>query len=71
MNLIIDITKDAVIDSLKILPFLFITYILMEYLEHKTEEFTTAVVQKTEHFGQFTIGSSISKDSSMALTKPR
>ncbi len=51
MDLIIDVVMDAVIDSVKILPFLFITYLVMEFLEHKTEEFTSDVVQKTEHFG--------------------
>ncbi len=51
MDLILDIVLDAVIDSLKILPFLFITYLIMEYLEHKTQEYTSSVVQKTEHFG--------------------
>jgi hypothetical protein len=51
MDLIIDIVLDAVIDSVKILPFLYITYLVMEYLEHRTAEYTEAVVQKTEHFG--------------------
>ena len=51
MELILDIVLDAVIDSVKILPFLFITYLIMEYLEHKTQEYTASVVQKTEHFG--------------------
>jgi hypothetical protein len=51
MELIIDIIKDGVIDSVKILPFLFITYLIMEYLEHKTADFTQDIVQKTEHFG--------------------
>ena len=51
MEFVLDIVLDAVIDSVKILPFLFITYLLMEYLEHKTAEFTESVVQKTEHFG--------------------
>ena len=48
---VIDIVLDAVIDSVKILPFLYLTYLVMEYLEHKTAEYTEAVVQKTEHFG--------------------
>ncbi len=48
---IIDVVLDAVIDSLKILPFLFLTYLVMEYLEHKTSEFTSSIVEKTEHFG--------------------
>ncbi len=51
MELIIDIVMDAVIDSVKILPFLFVTYLIMEFLEHKTEEYTSTIVQKTEHFG--------------------
>ena len=51
MNMILDVILDAVIDSLKILPFLFITYLIMEFLEHKTAEFTSSVVEKTEHFG--------------------
>lgn len=51
MELFIDVVMDALIDSLKILPFLFITYLLMEYLEHKTQEYTSAIVQKTEYFG--------------------
>lgn len=51
MELILDIVLDAVIDSVKILPFLFITYLIMEYLEHKTQDYTQQLVQKTEHFG--------------------
>lgn len=51
MELILDVVIDALIDSLKILPFLFITYLIMEYLEHKTAEFTSGIVEKTEHFG--------------------
>ncbi len=51
MELILDIVLDAVIDSVKILPFLFVTYLVMEYLEHKTQDYTAAIVQKTEHFG--------------------
>jgi hypothetical protein len=51
MELILDIVLDAIIDSVKILPFLFVTYLAMEYLEHKTQEYTSSIVQKTEHFG--------------------
>ena len=31
----LDVILDTLIDSIKLLPFLFITYLLMEYIEHK------------------------------------
>lgn len=31
-----EIILDSVIDSIKLLPFLFLTYLFMEWLEHKT-----------------------------------
>ncbi len=38
MELILDSALDALIDCAKLLPFLFLTYLLMEWIEHKTEE---------------------------------
>jgi len=35
MNEFLDIVKDTLIDGIKLLPFLFITFILMELIEHK------------------------------------
>ena len=32
----INIVKDTLIDGIKLLPFLFLTYLIMEYIEHKT-----------------------------------
>lgn len=51
MEIVLDVVIDALFDSLKILPFLFITYLIMEYLEHKTGDFTSKIVEKTEYFG--------------------
>ena len=31
----LDIIKDTLIDTIKLLPFLFITFIIIEYIEHK------------------------------------
>lgn len=31
-----DVILDSIIDSVKLIPFLFLTYLIMEYLEHKT-----------------------------------
>ncbi len=42
---------DAVIDSIKLLPFLYLTYVIMEYLEHHTESRTKMIVQQAGRFG--------------------
>ncbi|MCD7725243.1 MAG: arsenic efflux protein [Clostridiales bacterium] len=36
--MIIDVISDSLIDGVKLLPFLFLTYLAMEYLEHKAGE---------------------------------
>lgn len=47
----IEIIKDTLIDGIKLLPFLFITYLIMEYLEHKTGDKTKNVIKKSGKFG--------------------
>lgn len=42
---------DALIDSAKLIPFLFLTYLLMEYLEDKIEEKTKEKLKKAGHTG--------------------
>lgn len=51
LELIGDIVLDAVIDTAKLIPFLFITYLLMEWLEHKTGSRTQAVIRKAGRMG--------------------
>lgn len=46
-----DILLDALIDTAKLLPFLFATYLAMEYLEHKTSMKVLIAVQKAGNFG--------------------
>lgn len=43
--MIIDVIADSFIDSIKLLPFLFITYLAMEYLEHKAGEKMHAAIR--------------------------
>lgn len=47
----IDILKEALIDTLKLIPFLFITYLIMEYLEHKTSEKSKEHIKKSGKLG--------------------
>ncbi len=47
----VDIILDTLIDSLKLLPFLFITYVVMEYMEHKMEDQTKKAIEKSGRFG--------------------
>lgn len=45
-----DILFDTVLDSIKILPFLFLTYLLMEFLEHNTG---SKARERIRHAGKF------------------
>ena len=47
----LDCFTDALLDSFKILPFLFLTYLVMEYLESRTEEGSARLVRKAGRFG--------------------
>ena len=54
----IDILLDAIIDSAKILPFLFITYLIMEYIEHKMSEKSKTTIKNAGKWGPL-LGSSV------------
>lgn len=47
----LEVLLEATIDSIKLLPFLFITYLIMEYIEHKTTEKTQNIIKKSGKFG--------------------
>lgn len=53
LDLWIDIFLDALVDSVKLLPFLFFTYLVMEWLEHKTGSRTQATIRKAGKAGPF------------------
>ncbi len=46
-----EIIIDTIIDALKLLPFLFITFVLLEYMEHKTSNHTKKIVEKSGKLG--------------------
>lgn len=47
----IDIILEAFLDALKIVPFLFITFFILEFLEHKLNKKTEKVLLKNKKFG--------------------
>lgn len=47
----LEVLEDAIMDSIKLLPFLFITYLIMEYIEHKTKEKTKETIKKSGKYG--------------------
>ena len=51
MQVLLEILEDTSLDTLKLLPFLFITYLIMEYIEHKTSEKVKQTIQKSGKFG--------------------
>ncbi|MBD5523769.1 MAG: arsenic efflux protein [Lachnospiraceae bacterium] len=49
--MIIDIILDSFIDSVRLLPFLFVTYLVMEYLEHKTGDKMQQAIRRAGNGG--------------------
>ncbi len=47
----LDVVLDTLIDGIKLLPFLFFAYLIMEILEHKTSNKTKNIIQKSGKFG--------------------
>ncbi len=47
----LEIIEETLIDSIKLLPFLFITYLIMEYIEHKTNKHSKNTIRKSGKFG--------------------
>ena len=47
----LEIIEETLIDAIKLLPFLFITYLIMEYIEHKMGEKTKNTIKKSGKLG--------------------
>lgn len=51
IDLLKEALVDSVLDTIKLFPFLFITYIVMEYLEHRTKDHSSRILVKAGAFG--------------------
>ena len=49
--IMLDVILDTLIDSVKLLPFLFLTYLAMEYIEHKTTAKTKQMIKNSGKAG--------------------
>lgn len=47
----LEVIEDTLMDSIKLLPFLFLTYLILEYIEHKMGEKSKQTIQKSGKFG--------------------
>lgn len=51
MHILLHTLKHTLVEALKLVPFLFLTYLAMEYLEHKTGEKTKHMIKKAGKWG--------------------
>ena len=51
-----EVLLDGLLDALKIVPFLFVTYLLMELIEHKASQKTRSLLIKSGKFGPLACG---------------
>ncbi len=51
MQELLHVLEHTIIDTIKILPFLLIAYLIMEYIEHKTTNKTKEAIKKSGEFG--------------------
>lgn len=47
----LEVVQETIIDGLKLIPFLFIAYLIMEYIEHKTSNKSKEFIKKSGEFG--------------------
>ena len=50
-RILTEVVLDGLIDTLKIAPFLFLTYLLMEFIEHKASDKTRLLLEKSGSLG--------------------
>ena len=53
---VLDILLDTIKDSLKLIPFLFLAFFIIELIEHKLGNKSKKIISSSKHYGPF-IGS--------------
>ena len=48
-----EVLLDTLIDTLKLIPFLFLAFLLIEYMEHKLSKKSRNAISKAGRFGPF------------------
>lgn len=51
MHELLHVLEHSFIDTLKLVPFLFMTYLVMEYIEHKTSDKVKEAIHKSGKWG--------------------
>lgn len=51
MIILLEVVIDSLIDTLKLVPFLFIAFLIIELLEHKFSNYTKKIIEKSGYFG--------------------
>ena len=47
----LEVIEETLLDSIKLIPFLFIAYLIIEYIEHKTSQKSRETIKKSGKFG--------------------
>ena len=51
MDMLLDILIDTVVDTVKVIPFLFVVYLVMEWMERRTGERARRTMEKYRAIG--------------------
>ena len=49
----LDVLLDALMDTLKLIPYLFVTFLLLEIIEHKFSKKSEKILENNKKFGPF------------------
>ena len=51
----LDIIKETLLDTLKLIPFLFVAFIAIEMIEHKVTNKSKKIITKSKKYGEYVI----------------